>query len=464
MGFTVQFQTFCESVMINQSRIHIYLKNSSNRKKFVLYWMQAGQRTTYNHALHYAITLANEHNLPMLVYFQLIPDFPEGNIRHYQFMLEGIREVEASLAAMGIKCVISIDSHRLNRQLIELSQSAFAVVTDVGYLRFQKEWRKIVYEQIDCSFVEVETELIVPVGVASQKEEYAARTFRPRIHKHLDEYLQPFPPVHIKKTGLDIDFPTCDISNFETIFRQLQLDNSVPVSPLFRGGTSEAKSRLNYFIDNKINVYFEESNNPTKNVISHLSPYLHFGQISPLEIALEILYKKPAFSEAFLEQLIVRRELSANFVHYNPHYDSLRSLPEWCLKTLFEHASDKREFLYTLEEFEQAKTHDECWNAAQMEMIKTGKMHNYMRMYWGKKVIEWTKTFKEAYRILIYLNNKYELDGRDANGYAGIAWCFGKHDQAWKERSIFGKIRYMNEKGLRRKFDMDAYIENVQRL
>jgi deoxyribodipyrimidine photo-lyase len=190
-----------------------------------------------------------------------------------------------------------------------------------------------------------------------------------------------------------------------------------------------------------------------------MSPYLHFGQISPLYISLQILESEKQNIDSFLEELIIRRELAINFVYYNNHYDSFDGLHDWQKKTLNDHKNDQRDYMYTLSELENAETHDPYWNAAQKEMIIRGKMHGYMRMYWGKKIIEWTKTPEVAYKIALYLNNKYELDGRDPNGFAGVAWCFGKHDRPWKERAIFGKIRYMNAKGLKRKFDTEAYAK-----
>ncbi len=195
-----------------------------------------------------------------------------------------------------------------------------------------------------------------------------------------------------------------------------------------------------------------------------MSPYLHFGQISPLHIALEVLKTKSPGKSAYLEELIIRRELAVNFVYYNREYDNLKCLPDWAYNTLMEHRKDKREYIYSLEEFENAETHDPYWNAAQLEMVHSGKMQGYMRMYWGKKILEWAQNPEKAYQIALKLNNRYELDGRDPNGYAGVAWCFGKHDRAWKEREIFGKVRYMNDHGLRRKFKMDSYVDVVNNL
>jgi deoxyribodipyrimidine photo-lyase len=201
---------------------------------------------------------------------------------------------------------------------------------------------------------------------------------------------------------------------------------------------------------------------------SGLSPYLHFGQIGPLEVALTVR-EAPGIpekaKEAFLEEMIVRRELSANFVFYNPRYDTYEgALPAWSRATLEKHRHDPRPYLYGLQELENAATHDLYWNAAQEEMVKTGRMHNYMRMYWGKKIIEWSASPEEAWDTALYLNNRYELDGRDPNAFAGIAWCFGKHDRPWAEHPVFGQVRFMNQKGLDRKFRMKAYLSRVASL
>jgi deoxyribodipyrimidine photo-lyase len=220
------------------------------------------------------------------------------------------------------------------------------------------------------------------------------------------------------------------------------------------------------FIQNRIEQYPEQSNDPNQNAISHMSPYLHFGQISAQRIALEV--QKADISdearEAYLEQLIIRRELTDNYCFYNDNYDSIDGFPDWAKKTIAEHKNDEREYVYKLEEFEKAQTHDDLWNAAQKEMVKKGKMHNYMRMYWAKKILEWTESVEDAFKIALYLNDKYELDGRDPNGYVGVAWSVGGvHDRAWQERDIFGKIRYMSYNGCKRKFDVERYIGKYAR-
>jgi deoxyribodipyrimidine photo-lyase len=232
-------------------------------------------------------------------------------------------------------------------------------------------------------------------------------------------------------------------------------------------GEKAAQSALYGFVEEKLGGYDRDRNNPNKTGQSDLSPYLHFGHISAQRIALEVIKEKAASEsrDAFLEELIVRRELSDNFCFYNDHYDSVEGFPEWAKKTLDQHMKDKRPYLYSLEDFEEARTHDDLWNAAQMEMVKCGKMHGYMRMYWAKKILEWTRSPEEAMETAIYLNDRFELDGRDPNGYAGIAWSIGGvHDRAWNEWNVFGKIRYMSYNGCRSKFKTDSYIKWVDTL
>ena len=451
--------------MIDKERITVLKSKSYNQKEnYVIYWMQASQRVNFNHALAYAIELANEKDIPLLVYFQLLPDFPDATSRHYAFMIEGLVELHKDFMQRNIKMIISSDDYRKNSQLASLSDYAYAIITDRGYLRFQKNWRSIVSKQIKCPLIQIESDVVCPVETTSNKEEYAARTIRPKILKNLDHFLQDVTIPFVNNSSLHMEIQSLDLEKGDILNTGNVSNQDSGKTPYFVGGSKQAYSLLQKFIEDKIQFYHQKSNDPSVNFFSDLSPYLHFGMISPIEISLQILMLRESFAEKFLEQLIVRRELAINFVHYNPSYDTLQCLPEWAQKTLTEHEHDSRHFTYSLKDFETASTHDDCWNAAQSEMIKKGKMHGYMRMYWGKKIIEWTKNPATAYLILVYLNNKYELDGRDPNGYAGIAWCFGKHDQAWKERPIFGKVRYMNKKGLHRKFDMKRYIDMVNNL
>ncbi len=424
---------------------------------FVLYWMQASQRIDYNHALEYAILKSNKLNRSLLVFFGLTDSYPEANERHYYFMFEGLKEVQSNLEEHGIQMLIQHISPEIGA--IKLAKSASLVVVDRGYTRIERNWRTCAAKNIICPLIQVESNVIVPVESASQKEEYSAATLRPKIKRNIEKYLRPMEKTNTERNKLKIEFPSFDINETDKAISKLEIDKSVARVKNFRGGTSEAIKHLQKFIKNKLDTYHNEKNDPTKQCQSNMSPYLHFGQISPLYIALEILQSENPNIDSFLEELITRRELAINYVFYNNYYDSLDGLHEWQKKTLNEHKNDQRDYIYTLSELENAKTHDPYWNAAQIEMMTKGKMHGYMRMYWGKKIIEWTKKPEQAYKIALYLNNKYELDGRDPNGFAGVAWCFGKHDRPWKERAIFGKIRYMNAKGLRKKFDADAYVK-----
>ena len=315
-----------------------------------------------------------------------------------------------------------------------------------------------------CHFVQVESDVVVPVETVSNKEEYSAATIRPKIHKLLSDYMRPMRHRRPKKSSLELDLESVDIRDTEGLLEKIRSDADIDVvAGRYRGGTSEAKRRLRNFIRAKLDHFEELRNDPSEDSLSNMSPYLHFGQISPLFVALEVEKAGGPGRDAYLEELLVRRELSMNFVFYNPLYDTYEGLPEWCNRTLALHSRDDREYVYTERELERAHTHDPYWNAAQEEMLLTGKMHGYMRMYWGKKILEWSKTPRQAYSTALRLNNRHELDGRDPNGFAGVAWCFGKHDRPWKERPIFGNIRYMNARGLERKFDIGAYVNRIER-
>ncbi len=430
--------------------------------KYILYWMQAAQRAEYNHALEYAIRRANELKKPVLVSFGITENWPEANLRHYYFMLEGLRETKRNLRSKGIQMVIQHESP--DSSTIKLAKDAALVVVDGGQLRIQRKWRRNAAKKNPCPLYEVETNLIVPVEQASSKENFSAGTFRPRITKKLDYYMVPLKHKKPKLDSLHLKFASFDIDDIDKAASRLNIDRSVGKVESFHGGSKQARRLLDNFLINKLDNFARFRNDPNENCVSNMSPYLHFGQICPLYIALKVLETNSGGKNAYLEELIVRRELSHNFVFYNDGYDTFDCLPPWALRTLNFHGRDKREYLYSLEQFEKAQTHDPYWNAAQKEMVVTGKMHGYMRMYWGKKILEWSKDPKTGFNIALYLNNKYELDGRDPNAFAGVAWCFGKHDRAWGERKVFGKIRYMNAAGLKRKFDIEAYVNKIQSL
>jgi len=440
------------------------------RGSYILYWMQRAQRARYIHALEHAIRLANQQGLPLLAAFALTPRFPAGNRRSYAFMLEGLRETRADLAARGIPLLLGRGEPP--SILAELAADAACVVTDRGYLRVERAWRQELARGLPCRLTQVETDAVVPADVTSDKEEYAARTIRPRIHRHLATYLAPLEETPLERDGLE--HPLARAAPWDdtaALLDDLDLPAEPRPVPSWRGGYAEARRRLDGFLEHGLAGYADDRNRHSIGgdpwATSGLSPYLHFGQISPLEVALAVHVQEAAHPEAvaaFLEELVVRRELAINMCLHHPAYDRIACLPDWARATLAEHAADPRPVAYSAAQLEAGRTHDPYWNAAQREMLLTGKMDGYMRMYWGKKLLEWTPNPATGYDLAVALNDRYELDGRDPNGYAGVAWCFGKHDQAWKERPIYGKVRYMNANGLERKFDMDAYVGWIEAL
>jgi deoxyribodipyrimidine photo-lyase len=454
------------SRQIHHSRVQPLNDLELRKGDFVLYWMQQSQRAEYNHALEYAIQQANKIDQAVLVVFGLMDGYPEANLRHYTFMLEGLKETQQTLSKRGIKIIVR--KGQPADIALSIGRRASLIVCDRGYLKHQRQWRKALAHGANCRVVQVESDVVVPVEVVSGKAEYAARTIRPKIHKHLKNYLREFKPTEIAKSSQNMQVSGLDLNNVEAVAKKLSIDQRpLPVSGFFAGGTSRAKKIFQKFLRLHFEHYVENRNQPQTDAVSHMSKYLHFGQISPLHLALQILKTEKRFKqarEAYLEELVVRRELAMNFVYYTPDYDSYVCLPAWAKKTLAEHEKDRRKYLYSQRQLENCQTHDDYWNAAMREMRLTGFMHNYMRMYWGKKILEWSRTPEQAFKTTLSINNKYFLDGRDANSYAGVAWIFGVHDRAWLERPIFGKIRYMAASGLERKCDIQAYVEKVNAL
>ncbi|MGD8371811.1 MAG: deoxyribodipyrimidine photo-lyase [Syntrophobacterales bacterium] len=444
--------------MINPKRVRV-IKEGARVEGPVIYWMSRDQRVNDNWALLFAQELALENNVPLGVVFSLVPSFLNASLRQYGFMLKGLGEVERSLAELNIPFFLLMGSPKQELPAFMAKNEISHLVTDFDPLRIKTEWKKEVAAQAKTYIHEVDARNIVPCWAATDKKEYAAYTLRPKIHRALPEFMEKFPllqnhpfpwPESVKQT------------NWDKAEKSLKIDRSVPEVDWLLPGEKAAADILDQFLTTKLSTYSSKRNDPNEYAVSHLSPYLHFGQISAQRVALEVRKRKvsKASKDDFLEELIVRRELSDNFCYYNPDYDKFAGFPEWAQKTLDEHRNDKREYIYSLEQFESGKTHDDLWNAAQSEMVKTGKMHGYMRMYWAKKILEWTSSPEDALEIAILLNDKYELDGRDTNGYVGIAWSIGGvHDRAWKERSIFGKVRYMSYGGCKAKFSVKTYIE-----
>ena len=422
--------------------------------------MSREQRTRDNWALLFALERALKQKVPLVVVFCLAPQFLGATFRQYSFMIQGLWEVEHNLAEKNIPFYLLRGSPEVEIPEFIGKYGVGSLVTDFDPLRLKRQWQQGVAKKLHIPFFEVDAHNIVPSWVASDKQEYGAYTFRPKIQRVLPEFLDEFPPLHKQEAVWGEPSAPLD---WQGILAGLEVDRTVPEVSGFKPGERAAWAVLGDFLKNKLSFYPEGRNDPNKGGQSNLSPYLHFGQISAQRIALEV-EGSPAgkkAKEAFLEELIVRRELSDNFCFYNLHYDSCAGFPLWAQKTLDSHRADPREYLYTRAQFEQARTHDDLWNAAQLEMVQTGKMHGYLRMYWAKKILEWTRSPEEALQVAIYLNDRYELDGRDPNGYTGIAWSLGGvHDRAWGERKVFGKIRYMSYNGCKSKFDVKAYIKN----
>jgi deoxyribodipyrimidine photo-lyase len=451
---------------IQPTRIKLLNDADIRKGDYVLYWMQQSQRAEYNHALEFAVSQANKLDSMLLVAFGLMDDYPEANLRHYTFMLDGLSETRAVLASRGIKMVVR--RGHPSAVALKLGRRASMIVCDRGYLKHQRDWRVRLAQQAPCPVVQVESDVVVPLEVVSDKAEYAARTIRPKIHRNLEAYLVGLKRTKVKHQSLGLKISGIDLEDTAGLLRKLKLDRSVPpVSDFFKGGTSWAVKRFDEFMRRRLKYYDQNSNQPQTNDLSHMSPYLHFGQISPLYLALKTGRAADSLKtvkEAYIEQLIVRRELAMNFAYHTPDYDAYTCIPGWAEKTLAEHARDKRDYIYSRRQLENAATHDAYWNASMLEMKHTGFMHNYMRMYWGKKILEWSETPQKAFRTTLALNNKYFLDGRDPNSYTGVAWIYGVHDRAWTERPIFGKTRYMAASGLERKCDIAAYVKKVNDL
>jgi deoxyribodipyrimidine photo-lyase len=429
----------------------------------VVYCMQRSQRALDNPALDTAVAAANLLGKPVVVFLPLMPFHPNPNLRQLAFFRQGIVDIANGLERRRIGFVLRRHpDHHLVKFCDEVR--AALVVGDENPLREPESWRRRVARQLRVPFWTVDSDVVVPTKLML-KEQFAARTIRPRIKAHLDEFLVPCLNLSARipwKTGgvdsLPSDF---DITQGRTLDRSVQ-----PVATL-TGGTKNGLTLLRQFVRERLPGYSERRNHPELEGTSKLSPYLHFGHLGPHTVALAVRKAKVPLAEreAFLEQLIVRRELAINFVRFNANYDAIECMEPWADRSFAQHCGDPRPVTYRERQFENAETHDPLWNAAQRQMVTTGWMHNYMRMYWAKKILEWSPSVAAAFHTALRLNDRYQLDGRDPNGYAGVAWAIlGKHDRAWPERPIFGKVRYMSFASTSRKFDSKRYIEQVSAL
>jgi len=450
------------------------------KAEYVLLWVQQDVRARCNHALEYAIMEANRLHLPVLACYGLCETFPGASERAFAFLLQGLQDLEAELRKRGIRLVCK--KGRPPMVVQEFAQGAALVVTDCGYTRICRQWRQEIVEKLPgMRCVQVETNVVVPIGVASSIAEPAAATLRPKIHRWLKRFLQPVCESVVACPGPDIQLEDglekslFNVQNADEALAALSVDRSVPRLALWYGGSAAGQKRLSDFIPRLSSYGTGKANDPSVQGNSFLSPYLHFGHLSPIDIALQVRASAQNTNaaiaagtgrsgvEAFLEELIVRRELARNFCYFCSSYDSMECLPVWARASLEQHKHDPRPAQYSDIQLVRGETDDACWNAAQWEMVASGHMHNYMRMYWCKQILLWGSNPANALKLAMQLNDTYSLDGRDENGYMGIAWCFGLHDRPFPERPIFGEIRPMTRKGLEGKFNMQRYKDVVRR-
>jgi deoxyribodipyrimidine photo-lyase len=435
-----------------------------------------------NWAFLYAQKLALEHKLPLHVCFCLVPKFLDATIRHFKFMLTGLEEVAKECESLNIPFHLLRGEAGLQIPDFVKKHNIGGVVCDHSPLRVPKKWTKTVGENLDQSvlFCQIDAHNLVPVWVASDHQEFGPSTLRPKINALLKIYQTKFPPVI--KHPYTSKVPSEKIDWTATV-DSLEVDRSVDSVEGYRPGTLAAFEMLQSFLDKRLHKYNEKRNVPTDDAMSNLSPWFHFGQIAVQRAIIEVEKYRAQYTKSvskFCDEAITWRELSDNFAFYNPNYDTLKATSEWAQETLNAHRYDKREYLYTLKEFDDAVTHDDLWNAAQIQMRKEGKMHGFLRMYWSKKILEWSESPEKALEIAIYLNDRYNIDGRDPNGYAGntfyyysfflysffyffippgIMWSIaGLHDRPFDERNVYGKIRHMTYAGCKHKFDMKAFI------
>ena len=435
--------------------------------KCVVYWMQRAERGRDNHAVNLAVAVANMLGLPLLVYFAGISNFPHANLRHYAFLQQGLPDIEQDLAERNIAFVMRKAPHESHERLLADARAAICI-GDENPMREPERWRRELAEKLRIPFWTVDADVVVPSKLIG-KAQYGAYTIRPRLYKLLPDYLTPYENPSAqhewkRPKGFQSDSLTEDMTK-----GWKDLDRSVGPVDTFTGGSHAGLKRLKHFTSKLLAGYEKTRNKPEMDGTSALSPYLHYGHVGAQTIELAVqaaAAADPALKaakESYFNELIVWRELAVNFAKYSPEtYDSAEAAENWAKATIAEHAKDEREHLYTLGQLEAAETYDELWNAAQIQMVEQGWMHNVMRMYWAKKILEWTPDVATAVKYGVHLNDKYFLDGRDPNGYAGIAWSMvGKFDRPWFDRPVFGKIRYMSGGSTGKKFDSKRYIRQM---
>jgi deoxyribodipyrimidine photo-lyase len=461
---------------------------------YVLYWMIANRRCRFNFALDRALEHCREFDKPLVIFEALRVGYEWASERLHQFVLEGMAANARYCEKHGVCYLAYVEPKEgAGKGLLRaLASDACVVVTDEFPCFFLPRMVRSAAKQLDVLLEAVDSNGLLPLRATQQVAQRAfdfRRFLQRELPKHLDHFPQAEPLARAKvgkapKLSAKIfkrwPMATEDLLQAkENVLDELPIDHSVK-SAQMRGGQDAARKHMREFLDDRLPLYAEHRNEPERDVSSGFSPYLHFGHLSVHEIFAELAklekwkpeklavrgngsregwWNMSPAAEGFLDELITWREVGYNFASHRNDYDQYESLPEWVRETLKKHAKDEREHVYTLEEFETAKTHDALWNAAQMQLVREGRLHNYLRMLWGKKILEWSQTPQEAARVMIHLNNKYGVDGRNPNSYSGIFWVLGRYDRPWgPERPIFGLIRYMSSENTARKVSVKKYI------
>ncbi|GAB5465545.1 MAG: deoxyribodipyrimidine photo-lyase [Candidatus Kapaibacteriales bacterium] len=452
----IEFESDCQIERIREIKES---KDGDENPTGVAYWITRNNRRIKNWNYIYAVDLAKHLEVPLIILKNIPKDLYYANKRTYGFFIEGVEEMVGEFEAANTPVNITIGDSSKNIKDCVKKFNISHLITDFDVLKPNIAYKEETIESLDCAVIEVDGHNIVPCLEASDKKEVGARTIRSKINKKLDKYLIDFPSNKV--------MPERNMSEFDSSYDFEELKKLYTDGPFlpdtYKPGRRSGLSILNSFLSNKFDDYAEDRNHPDKEALSNMSIYMNHGFVGRQEVALKVneesgLEEKSESYKSYVEELIVRAEVAENYCHYCKDYDNAAGFANWARESLQKHDRDERPERYSHKELEFAETNDPAWNACQVQLIVEGKMHGYMRMYWAKKILEWTKNHEEAQEIAIDLNDKYELDGRDPNGFTGIAWAIGGvHDQGWKERDVFGKIRYMNYKGLKRKFDIGAY-------
>lgn len=444
---------------IHEDRIQIIKDKAINEDgKYILYIITKSFRAHWNHSLEYAAGLAEENECGVVAFTALEKTQKQLTERHIHFHLEGLQDLKKALSDRKIKLVARIGA--ISEVATDLVEDAKAVVTDFVYLKEDRDKLEQIKNLCDQRLFKVESNVTIPVEAASDKQEYAARTIRSQLMDNYEDYLEKPTSSTVPKSTKTFSIDGIDLSDMDKIIDQLSFSEHTEKVAKYKGGFDEAKSKLDYFLNSMLSEYDDSRQTPTDRAVSEMSMYLRFGHISPSYILSRLDRKRKTDDvESYIEELLVRRELTHNFVFFaEDNYDSLSTLPDWAKETLDDHKDDEREHVYTRSELENGETEDEAWNECMRRMRTNGYLHNHMRMFWGKQILAWTNTPQYAHKTLLYLNNKYFLDGNDPNSYANALWIFGLHDRAWQENEVFGKVRKMNRSGLNRKIDVEAFI------